>query len=90
MPQPAERVTEAVEPHQSPKTQTSMGTTTLYLHRAFTVNVHNAVPRCAARSTAALGNDGVEDVAAFTLDEHHGWTFTAADQRPSGNGTSPF
>jgi hypothetical protein len=29
------------------------------------------VPRCPTRSTAALRDDGVENVAAFTLVEHH-------------------
>ena len=42
------------------------------LDRTLTVNVHYAVPRCAARSTAALRNDGVENVAALALVEHHG------------------
>jgi hypothetical protein len=40
-----------------------LGATTLDLCRTFTVNVHHAVPRCATRSTAALRNDGLEDVA---------------------------
>jgi hypothetical protein len=35
------------------------------------VNVHNAVPRRPARATAALCDDGVEDVAALALIEHH-------------------
>jgi hypothetical protein len=48
------------------------GTATSDLYRTLTVNLHDAVPRCAARSTSALRNDRVEDVAALTLIEHHG------------------
>src|ERR1039457_958359 len=49
-----------------------VGTATFDLYGTFTVHIHHAVPRCAARSTAALRNDGVENVAALTLVEHHG------------------
>jgi hypothetical protein len=46
--------------------------TTLDLCRTLTVNLHSAIPRCAARSTRALRNDGVEDVAVLALVERHG------------------
>jgi hypothetical protein len=48
-----------------------VGTPAPDLHWTLTVRIHNAVPRCAAPSTAALRNDGVQDVAALTLVEHH-------------------
>jgi hypothetical protein len=47
-----------------------VGTATLDLDRTLPLDIHNAIPRCAARSTAALRNDGVEDVAALALVEH--------------------
>src|ERR1035441_8836689 len=49
-----------------------VGTATLDLHGTLTFHVHDAVLWCATRFTAALRNDGVEDVAALTLVEHHG------------------
>src|SRR5450755_2726765 len=49
-----------------------VGAVALDLHRTLPLNVHNAVPRRPASSTAALSNDGVENVAALTLIEHHG------------------
>jgi hypothetical protein len=57
-----------------------LGATTLDLCRTFTVNVHHAVPRCATRFTAALRNDGVEDVAAVALVEDHARTLLATQR----------
>jgi hypothetical protein len=44
-----------------------VGTSALDLDGTLPLNVHNAVLRCPASSTAALRNDGVEDVATLTL-----------------------
>jgi hypothetical protein len=56
-----------------------IGAPALDLDRTLTVNLDDAVPRCAARSTAALRNDGVEDVADVALVEvvTHGQTVSA-------------
>jgi hypothetical protein len=37
-----------------------VGTAALDLDRSLPLNIHHAVPRCAARSAAAFGNNGVE------------------------------
>ena len=74
-----------------------MGTAALDLDRTFPLNIHNAVPRRPTGSTSALRDDGVENVAALTLVEHHGPKgIGSAQYRPSrpqrfdvGDGASP-
>jgi hypothetical protein len=62
---------------QSPAAQNAhfVGTAPLDLHGTFTVNLRDAVPRCAESSTAVFRNDGVENVAALALvEQHHGYS----------------
>jgi hypothetical protein len=57
-----------------------VGTSTLDLHRTLPVHIHNAVPRRPTRSTAALRDDGVENVASLTLVEDHGLNGIGSDR----------